>query len=197
MTELFNKVSNYLTTNTGNSIMAKDDTVVMTFGEYRCSDSEDNCSDSHNMLYTDELYGAVKCAIDDASCLLDGENDKRLLNLWGTGSNKLTIRAITFKNGHASKGGGIWIWGTNTKVDLELCVFTNCYAYNGDYGGGAIYVDNKAGIIVYIKGTSFSENIAFNGADIYKSGGLMGVAIINVLASCPTPYTDNSPTKGK
>ena len=99
MNELFNTVSNYAGSgyNTGNSIMANGDTAVLAVGSYKCS--QGTCSTSSTMLYTLDLYGEVKCVEDNASCVLDGENARRVMNVEGTGSGTLILRALTFDKG--------------------------------------------------------------------------------------------------
>ena len=195
MPDLFNTIGNGFDNSLGSSIMENGDTAVLALAEYKCSDG--SCTESSTMLLTNNLYGEISCIEDDAMCVLHGETERRLLFVSGSGRQKLVVRAITFQDGKGDRGGGIWIKNKDAKVDLELCFFSNCYAHDGDLGGGAIYIANDAGIIVNIKGTSFSENLAIDGADIYKDGGPFGSAIINVHATCPSPYTANSPTKGK
>ena len=146
---------------------------------------------STKMLYTNDLYGEVKCINDEATCIIDGEDTRQILYVSGTGVGKLTLRATTFKDGYiSSNGGGIYIYGGT--MDINLCVFSGCrstYTWSG--GGGAIYVSSAT---VDIYGTSFTGNTAYSGYgdDIFVSSGT-----ITVHDTCPSPYSSNSPTQGK
>jgi hypothetical protein len=192
MNGLFNTVSNYATTNTGNSIMVNGDTVILAVGPYKCS--EGTCADSYDMLYTNNLNGEVKCEEDNASCVLDGEDARRVMFVYGTGSATLILRALTFDKGYRGWGGGVNI-DFGALVDLELCIFSNNRATDS-WGGGAIYVNSNVGNIVNVYGTSFSGNTApsGNGDDItnYYSTGT-----ITIHNTCPSPYSSNTPIQGK
>ena len=106
MNVLFNTVSNFVGSgyNTGNSIMLNGDTAILAVGPYKCS--EGTCASSYGMLRTDDLNGEVKCVEDNASCVLDGENARRGMNVVGTGSGTLILRALTFDKGYAVGGSG-------------------------------------------------------------------------------------------
>ena len=194
MTQLWDKVSNSncYGCNKGTDIMANGDTTTLSVGEYKCS--EGTCASSYSMLVTDDLYGTVQCLNDDASCVLDGESSIGGMWVWGTGSGKLTIRAIRFYKGKAIFGGGAYVYGT---VDFTLCVFDSCEATSifSDYGGGGIYVSSSGGT-VNIYATTFTGNSAAsgNGDDIYnyKYGGT-----VTIHNTCPSPYSANTPTQGK
>jgi hypothetical protein len=188
MNGLFNTVSNKVQSgvNTGNSIMANGDTVILADGSYKCS--QGNCAASHSMLLTADLNGEVKCVEDNASCVLDGENARR--GMWVDGT--LFLRSLTFDKGYALGGGGVYIsWGST--VDLELCIFSNNRATSSDYGGGAIYVYGS-GINVNAYGTRFNGNTADSGNadDINNNGGT-----ITIHNTCPSPYSSNTPIQGK
>jgi hypothetical protein len=145
------------------------------------------------MLLTQFLYGDLKCAEDNASCILDGENAKRVLSIKG---GRLTIRAITFSKGELgdNDGAGVYIW-ENAEVDIELCVFSYCRTTGSSTsdGGGAIYVSNTGGT-VNAYGTTFNGNtaVSLTGGDIYKNGGT-----ITIHNTCPSPYSSNTPIQGK
>ena len=51
------------------------------------------------MLFTEELHGEVKYQVDNVSCLLNGENGRRGMAVGGSGGQKLSLKAITFKDG--------------------------------------------------------------------------------------------------
>ena len=201
MNGLFNAVSNYVVSgiNTGNSIMANGDTTILIVGPYKCS--EGTCADgnpySPNMLHTDDLNGEVKCVEDSASCVLDGENERRGTKVAETGSGTLILRALTFDKGYADgySGGGVWI-GFGAIVDLKLLVFSNNRATSSTLGGGAIYVEGS-GTTVNIYGTSFYGNTADsgNGDDIYNDPNNPGT--ITIHNTCPSPYSSNTPIQGK
>ncbi|GMI36702.1 hypothetical protein TrCOL_g6259 [Triparma columacea] len=195
MNGLFNRVSNYdsdtFTGNTGNSIMLNGDTTILAVGPYKCS--QGTCASSYSMLFTKDLNGEVKCVEDNASCVLDGENERRGINVQGTGSGTLILRALTFDKGYrdGNSGGGVYI-RDGAIVDLELLVFSNNRATSSTYGGGAIFVSSSGGT-VNAYGTSFSENTADsgNGDDIYNNGGT-----ITIHNTCPSPYSSITPIQG-
>jgi hypothetical protein len=192
MNALFNTVSNGVWSgyNTGNSIMANGDAAILAIGPYKCS--EGTCADSANMLSTDDLNGEVKCVEDNASCVLDGENERRGMEVWGTGSGRLILRALTFDKGSAAYGGGVYI-AQNATVDLELVALSNNRAIDSEWGGGAIYVFNSE-TTVNVYGSSFYGNTADSGygGDIYNEDGT-----ITIHNTCPSPYSSNNPIKGK
>jgi predicted outer membrane repeat protein len=198
MNELFNTISNYdistFTGNTGNSIMANDDTVILAVGSYKCS--QGTCASSVIMLWTYGLNGEVKCVEDNASCVLDGENARRVMNVQGSGSGTILLRALTFDKGHTTYPGGGLSIVSGALVDLELCIFSNNRAASSNYGGGAIYVSDfsTSATTVNVYGTSFSGNTAAsgNGDDIYHGAGTF---IIH--NTCPSPYSSRTPIQGK
>jgi predicted outer membrane repeat protein len=194
MNGLFNTVSNYATTNTGNSIMANGDTAILADGSYKCSDG--TCADSDEMLFTLELNGEVKCVEDNASCVLDGENRRRGMDVWGTGSGTLILRALTFDKGYASTSGGGVYFESGAIVALELCVFSNNRATSSEYGGGAILAEGS-GTSVNVYGTSFYGNTAESGYgdDIYRNS--YGSPTITIHNTCPSPYSSSTPIQGK
>jgi hypothetical protein len=195
MKGLFNTVSNHdfvYTDNTGNSIMANGDTTILAVGPYKCS--QGTCAGIYSMLATEDLNGEVKCVEDNASCVLDGENERTAMRVQGTGSGTLILRALTFDKGYKDgPGGGVWI-GSGAIVDLELSVFSNNRATSSTYGGGAIFViDSGTNVNVY--GTSFNGNTADtgDGDDIYNTNG----GTITIHNTCPFPYSSNTPIQGK
>jgi hypothetical protein len=105
--------------------MDNGDTAVAAKGPYRCSDG--TCAASSSMLFTEDLDGEFRCAVDDASCVIDGELSRRGLKVYGTGSGVLTLRALSFVNGKVWGGGGVYI-AFSAIVDIQLCAFSNCRA---------------------------------------------------------------------
>ena len=194
MNVLFNTVSNAdneYTSNTGNSLMANGDSAILAVGPYKCP--EGTCATSNTMLYTHDLNGEVKCVEDNASCVLDGENARRGMTVYGTGSGTLILRALTFDKGYTTGGGGGVLITFGAIVDLELCIFSNNRATNSGDGGGAFFVFNS-GTSVNVYGTSFNGNTADsgNGDDIYRYSGT-----ITIHNTCPSPYSSNTPIQGK
>ena len=179
------------------------DTVILTAGNYKCSDGVCEAN-VRMMLFTDAMYGALKCVNDDASCYLDGEETRRLMDVKSTGGEKFTISAITFKDGHTFYGGGMYIYGGNVIVDLKFCVFLNCRATYSSMGGGALYVQHNM-VTVNIFSTMFRNNVADSGdgADIYRDTwtqpphGSVIYPIITIHDYCPVPYSSLSPMQGK
>jgi predicted outer membrane repeat protein len=170
--------------------MANGDTTILADGSYKCSDG--TCADDIDMLYTVDLNGEVKCVEDNASCVLDGENDRRVMEVQGTGSATLILRALTFDKGNAISGGAVFIYNSAI-VDLELLVFSNNRATYSDLGGGAIFVQDS-GTTVNSYGTSFNGNTANSGFgdDIFNYAGT-----ITIHNTCPSPYSSNTPIQGK
>jgi predicted outer membrane repeat protein len=190
--------------NQGNSIIDNGGTVVLAAGVYKCSSG--TCAGPtsgayNNMIHTNSLNGEVKCTLDDAnSCIMDGEESRRILEVVGTGvDGKLIITAVTFKNGKAQTGGGILITTTetypfNAQVDLKLCVFSFCNSQSAHHGGGAIYLASSAYIEVNIYGTSFMGNTAAGDGDDILSYGSGSTTNYN---TCPSPYSYKIPIQGK
>jgi hypothetical protein len=192
MNGLFNVVSNYANTlwvdNTGNSIMANGDTAMLAVGLYKCG----TCADTSRMLYTYDLNGEVKCVEDNASCVLDGENARKGMQVQGTGSAALVLRALTFDKGYSSSGGGAYIYSGAT-VDLVLLVFSNNRATGSSFGGGAIEVSGS-GTTVNVHGSTFIGNTADSGRgdDIFN----YYYGTITIHNTCPSPYSSNVPAEG-
>ena len=194
MTELFNKVSNNdKSNNKGTSIMANGDTTILDVGEYKCSGA--TCAGSTNMLSTKDLYGTIRCTIDDASCVLNGESSRRGMWVQGTDSGTLTLRAIRFYRGKDVAGGGLEVLN-NAIVQVVLCVFDSCQATDTGRGGGGICVGHiGSNTAVNIYATTFTGNSAPDGKgkDIRRTGG--NVNLHN--NACPSPYSAITPTQGK
>jgi len=202
MTRLFDTTSNREgngVTNTGKNIMSNGDTVKLAKNSYKCNEGG-NCAASTTMLYLFGLSGSIVCTNDDASCVIDGEKSRRAIMVWGTGEQKLIIRALTFQNGLAKDGGGMYIW-MGALVDLVLCTFRNCKSSfstsSSNHGGGAILVEigNIEVPVVNLWGTYFTRNSAAkgNGNDIMN---LFNGGNITIHDLCPFPFSSNFPTQG-
>jgi predicted outer membrane repeat protein len=167
--------------------MDNGDTAILVVRSYKCS--EGTCPNSDSMVWISGFNGEIKCVEDNASCVLDGENAKRLMEVVGTGSGTLTLRALTFDKGYAEFGGGVYIWD-GAIVDLELSVFSNNRAI---HDGGAIYLQDS-GTTVNAYGTRFSGNTADSGMgdDIHRNSGT-----ITIHNTCPSPYSSYTPIQGK
>jgi len=169
--------------------MDSGDTVRIASAEYKGSEGT-TCADNQMFLMVD-LSGSIVCSSDDADCVLDGESSRGVIYVMGTGSGKLTLRALTFQKGKTSVGGGGWNEGG--AVIIELCLFTNCGAISSYDGGGAIAAIGSS-TTMNIYGTLFSGNTADsgNGNDIYGFSG--GDAVVHL--TCPSPYEDKPPVQG-
>ena len=114
------------------------------------------------------------------------------MGVFGTGMQVLTLRAITFKEGEFTWGGGIYV-GKSAKVDLALCsfVYNRATSTSSGHGGGAIYVHLGT---VNIIGTWFAGNTAVsnNGDDVMKKDGT-----VVLQSDCPSPFSANVPRKGE
>jgi len=175
----------------GNTIMSNDDRVKLIVKTYQCVAGK-TCSSGDSMLFSNDRSGSVVCANDSADCVIDGQSTRRGLRVDGDGSKTLTLRALTFYNGHAVEGGGIYNSG-NT-VNVVLCVFKSCTGTQILYGGGGIYTSRD----VKIYATRFEDNSSDggDGNDIIRDGS-PGQGSVIVYDTCPSPYEANTPTKGK
>ena len=130
----------------------------------------------------------MNCVGDAHSCILDGlGGTRRILLVWGTSGQDLTITGIKFYNTRASEGGGISAC-CYAKVVIQLCLFDNLEATHSDRGGGGIYVSTSS-TSVNIYTTLFSNNnaVSGNGDDIYNNQGS-----VTVHATCPPGFTGTS-----
>jgi hypothetical protein len=198
MSGLFNALSS---SNTGLKIISNGDTVEVALGTYKCNESGSNCAgddyynDDYDMLSLNDLYGSIKCASDSADCVIDGESSKRVLHVSGTSGAILTLRALTFLNGQASNGGGAFLTGENSYVNIVLCRFQGCRA-TGSLGGGAMYV-SEGSFDIYV--SQFIGNFGDSG----DSGGdisaycYMCTGEITIHNTCPSPYASNNATEGE
>lgn len=189
--ELFSKISNeeQYVDNTGNSIIAFGDSVILAVGVYKCT--QGTCASSNSMLYTDELFGEIRCLNNDVSCVLNGENNRRVMRVYGTTTpNKLVITAPTFRDGEAYSGGGVYIY-YDAMVNINVVTFVDNKATGRSSGGGTIYVGS--GSTVNVWGTSFEGNLAVSGDgdDIYRYGGT-----ITIHDTCISPFSLNAAIKG-
>lgn len=183
MTSLYNKVGE-----NGNAIMANGDTIILAEKIYRCNTG--SC-ESDKMLDLEGLSGSMECASDTAGCTLDTQSSREVMRVLGTGGQKLTLRALTFKDGKDGWGGGIDI-RNSAIVDIIFCVFSRCQATSSPSsdGEGAIYLSSGS---VNVHATQFTANVADNGYgdDIYKGSGT-----ITIHNTYPSPYSSNTPTRG-
>lgn len=81
-----------------------------------------------------------------------------------SGASALVIEGLTIRNGWASDGGGIRIFGSASPAIRE-CVFENCTATSS---GGGLYVFGTGSPT--IQSCSFVQNGANNGGGVYLSG---------------------------
>lgn len=144
------------------------------------------------MIFIENLFGQISCEDDSATCTLNGESSRGDMGVFGTGWQVLTLRAITFKDGEFTWGGGIYV-GENAKVDFALCsfVYNRATSTSTGYGGGAIYIHKGT---VNIIGTWFAGNTAAsnNGDDVMKNDGT-----VSLQSGCPSPFSANVPIKGE
>ena len=204
-TQLFNKVSNFLSDNIGSSIMGNGDTVTLAAGDYKCSSYYDGtCSDEGIMIHPQNLYGKIQCADDYSTCKLNAESTegsrRRVMFVSGTGAGTLTIRAITFYKGDADGHGGGGLEVKPGTVIIELCTFQSCAA---GYGG-ALYVGHDGiGGNVSVYATLFLENSSsdeFSNDARAAPGASMSIKSTcpsPYCPTCPSPYGGKMPTRGK
>jgi len=198
MTEVLGTISGV----SGERHMKSSQSTSLALATYSCDDY--TCENDREMVGPKNLDGAIKCAYDSAGCVMDGENSRRIMTIYGTKRGTLIIRAITFKNGNAAQGvgGGINIAANpylewQSVVELVLCLFTACKAQKVDLfsGGGAIGF-HGANTRVSLFATRFTGNTAASGDgnDIYRSDDKSTMIIDN---TCPPPYNDNTLTQGE
>ena len=189
MSEFYNKfssVSNWVT-QSGDSIMESGDTIIVSIGSYTCTVGT-NCAAPYVMLST-TLSGQVKCTHDGTGCVIDGQHKFRGMDIWETGNKPLTLRAITFKDGYAIYGGGLWI-AKHSIVDFVLCTFLTC-STNGGKGGAILFDDDTISpldpTVINFYGATFIGNTAEGyGDDIFIEDDFGVVSIHN---TCPSPYS--------
>ena len=185
---LFHAISNYgacSSCTTGNNIIASGSIIDLLVGTY----SGSPFAAYDRIYYSNSIYYTMNCVGDDHSCILDGlGGTRRILQVYGTSGQDLTITGIKFYNTRASYGGGINAWD-GAKVVIQLCLFDNLEATSSDYGGGGIFV-HFSGTSVNIYTTLFSNNnaVSGNGDDIY----IHYYGSVTVHATCPPGFTGTS-----
>jgi hypothetical protein len=140
MTILFNTLSSNdnpdYVLNTGDDIMTNGGTVMIDTGHYKCS--EGTCAASDMMVVLSGLHGVVKCHSDDAICNLDGEGNRIVFAVAGTGGQLMTVRALTITNGKWLNCGGLGV-SEGGIVDVVMCVFIGNQPLASGAGGlGAV-----------------------------------------------------------
>jgi len=135
---LYDKVSR-----NGNNKMPNGETAELSTGTYTCPAGGQSCHNTDSMLAT-QMSGNIVCTDDDATCVLNGEFQRRGIDVEGTGGNTLTVKALTFFRGQTGWGGGINIFD-GAIVNVVLSKFTDCRSTSTDisYGGGAMRVDGS------------------------------------------------------
>eukprot|EP00519_Triparma_laevis_P003800 CAMPEP_0182496358 /NCGR_PEP_ID=MMETSP1321-20130603/5016_1 /TAXON_ID=91990 /ORGANISM="Bolidomonas sp., Strain RCC1657" /LENGTH=919 /DNA_ID=CAMNT_0024699959 /DNA_START=167 /DNA_END=2923 /DNA_ORIENTATION=+ len=174
--ELYHKISEG-----GNSIMNSGGQALLNAGEYKCSP----CELDHTMFKTNALSGGLICKSEDLSCVLDGEDTRRVLWVYGTGSSVLKLKGLRFFRGKDlnSYGGGLLVHN-GASVNVEFCSFESCHAGMG----GGISVYGSSSLIVHA--TIFEGNTAGStGDDINNSG------VAAFYDTCPTGWV-GKPEKG-
>jgi hypothetical protein len=91
------------------NIMTFGDSAVLNAGTYACAavDGTTPCLDSYNMLMSENLHGTIMCTKDDAACVLDAAQTRRIMDVKGTGYSTLTYRSLVFSKGFSSGGGAL------------------------------------------------------------------------------------------
>lgn len=160
-------------------------------GEYICDTSGAYACSEYEMLHIDgtgdPLTAKVTCLNDDASCVLNAENSRRVMNIEDSFVN---IRALRFKGGSKDKGGGLYVSHSSGKdpiITLDLCVFQSCSA---SADGGAIYVNTAESVSLSLVGVYFNGNSATtSGKDLVAHCTDPDCTTIAVTSSgCPAPY---------
>jgi hypothetical protein len=103
MQKLFDKVSSEGTYVQGDDIMDDGDMLTMAEGTFSCTvpgGTPYPCANAYRMLHITDLSGTINCATDAATCVLDGSNAKRIIDM----TNGLS----TGKVSELSDGLGIW-----------------------------------------------------------------------------------------
>jgi hypothetical protein len=98
--------------------------------------------------------------------LLDGEGNRRVLNV--SGDVPVTLQALTITGGSGSSGGGIFNTSALTLVDAELTANTASGNTGSTDGGGAIWSNNA----LTLRNTHVHGNTSMQfGGGIYIDGG--------------------------
>ena len=71
--------------------MDNNDTLTLDEGTYSCRYGR--CANVYRMLHIVDLPVTIKCASDAATCILNGENSKRIMDIYhGISEGTLNIR---------------------------------------------------------------------------------------------------------
>ena len=127
---LFHAISNGVSTNcpctTGNNIVPNGAFVRAAQGTYIGAPY----ADSDEVYFIVDIYFSLICSSSPHSCILDGEDSRRIMYISGTSSQTLTIAGMTFKDGNAGggSGGGGMVIESSALVSIQTCKFVSCYA---------------------------------------------------------------------
>ncbi|GMI08239.1 hypothetical protein TrVE_jg10449 [Triparma verrucosa] len=164
------------------SKMGTGDVAQLASETFACGSS--SCSSAYAsslLLSTSNLWGTVKCVVDDGSCVIDGSDSRRIMavdSCTESSCGTLVVRGITFTKGRTNYGNGGAI-NLRGRINIEMCIFSGNEA-TSSYSGAGIYIYGSSSV-VNIYGTTFSGNTGGSGADIYRSSGT-----VTVSDSCPT-----------
>lgn len=178
---LFNAISNAdYGGSVGNNIVSDGSVVRVEQGGY----SGSPYAHSSLVYFLVDKYIDLVCTAEPHSCVLDGNNQRTIMEIYGTGSGTMKIAGFMFDDGNSgSSGGGLNVRGI---VVLELCQFKG----NSSVNGGANYAySSSTQLDTY--GVSYEANTAtIGGNDIYIFG-----STVTVHTTCPDNWS-GSPTTG-
>ena len=145
--------------------------VELVPGYYACEII--NCYNFYNMLVLNDHSGIIRGGGGMRDVKLNGEETRVIINVYGTGDEKLLLELLTFEKGSQAVGGALYIDdgdSDSTTVEIRFCHFHGNVATLGSLGGGAIYVGNTGFNYVTLTGVSFKGNSASTGvgSDIYN-----------------------------
>jgi len=119
-------------------------------------------------------YASIACSADEGACVWQGASENCVVYIWDNGGIT-TLSFIILKNGHATSGGGLYVYNANVVLILVLLVDNHC-----ETNGGAIYVTYRGSSSATLHGCSFAGNTASGSApDVFNFQETV------VIAGCP------------
>lgn len=95
--DLYNAISRY-----GSNKVSNGAVVRVAQGNYEGAPYHNSTA----VYYLEDEYIDLVCTNQPHSCVLDGNNERQIMWIWGTSSGTLKIAGIMFDNGNNNGGGG-------------------------------------------------------------------------------------------
>ena len=166
--DLYNKISEG-----GTDKMTNGDTVKVNSGTY----TPGSVHTVNSVFWLTNRWGTIRCEDLRLSCILDGNNKRRVMGVGGL-SSWLTLTGLVFEDGFrpdywtesaAEDGAGLYA-EDGARIELIVCSFRNNEA--GSAGGGIFVKSSSSDVRLY--GVEFDGNSVSDGAesgDIRENSG--------------------------